>query len=396
AALVLGQSNIAAGATIGSNHNSRAADGELIAARGFWPALCVSLKHNSKFATFTLLSKGDYPCELNILLPFSLVSNDVANNKLIVMPAYWFMYNMYALERNVYKYSDRDKRTDKTQLLEYNYLAPDSINEIFEALKLLKKFTALAADKNHITSEVRLIEEGEKLLNDPNYDINNLEIIAIGFENNHRPTQLVKVREAYNIYKQLVIFYAVTELMNYMNRHKLASFEALLQSLPEKPERLEWHNVGGQLLPANSVETLLQNIKNGAIQSWDDVHAFYQENNFAYNEQKLQHAYASLLELLNISSQQFTAKHFKELLTQAVDIKEWMVKNIYHSRAKDYQNEFRKMVYNNQEEMEQVLGKLDDNVFIQQQTEEMKFFRDRAHKLINSLVDVKQTESAVT
>ena len=35
ASLVLGQSNIAAGATIGSNHNSRANDGELQAGRGF-------------------------------------------------------------------------------------------------------------------------------------------------------------------------------------------------------------------------------------------------------------------------------------------------------------------------------------------------------------------------
>ena len=46
----MGQSNIAAGATIGSNHNSRSADGEIIAGRGFWPGLCVSLKHNSKFS----------------------------------------------------------------------------------------------------------------------------------------------------------------------------------------------------------------------------------------------------------------------------------------------------------------------------------------------------------
>ncbi|HMP88229.1 MAG TPA: DUF4954 family protein, partial [Lacibacter sp.] len=73
AALVMGQSNIAAGATLGSNHNSRSADGELIAGRGFWPALCVSIKHNSRFATYTLLVKGDYPAELDIPLPFSLV-----------------------------------------------------------------------------------------------------------------------------------------------------------------------------------------------------------------------------------------------------------------------------------------------------------------------------------
>jgi hypothetical protein len=97
AALVMGQSNIAAGATIGSNHNSRAADGEIVAGRGFWPGLCVSLKHNSKFASFTILAKGDYPAELNIPLPFSLVSNDVSKDELVIIPCYWLMYNMYAL-----------------------------------------------------------------------------------------------------------------------------------------------------------------------------------------------------------------------------------------------------------------------------------------------------------
>ena len=54
---VMGQSNLAAGATIGSNHNSRATDGEINAKRGFWPGLCSSVKHSSTFASFTLLSK---------------------------------------------------------------------------------------------------------------------------------------------------------------------------------------------------------------------------------------------------------------------------------------------------------------------------------------------------
>ena len=139
AALVLGQSNMAAGATIGSNHNSRGADGEIIAGRGFWPGLCVSLKHNSKFASFTIIAKGDYPAELNIPFPFSLVSNDVSNDRLVIMPAYWFMYNMYALARNEEKYETRDKRVNKTQQIEYDFLAPDSVNEIFDALQLLKK-----------------------------------------------------------------------------------------------------------------------------------------------------------------------------------------------------------------------------------------------------------------
>src|SRR5882762_9898048 len=144
ASLVMGQSNMAAGATIGSNHNSRSPDGEIIAGRGFWPGLCVSLKHNSRFASFTILAKGDYPAELDIPLPFSLVSNDAGKDELVIMPAYWFLHNMYALARNSWKYPDRDKRIDKTQLLEFDFLAPDTAGEIVEALTLLQRFTAQA------------------------------------------------------------------------------------------------------------------------------------------------------------------------------------------------------------------------------------------------------------
>jgi len=84
ASLLMGQTNMAAGATVGSNHNSRGADGELVAGRGFWPGLCVSIKHNSRFASFIIMAKGDYPAELDIPLPFSLVSNDVSKDELIV------------------------------------------------------------------------------------------------------------------------------------------------------------------------------------------------------------------------------------------------------------------------------------------------------------------------
>jgi hypothetical protein len=113
----MGQSNIAAGATIGSNHNSRGADGEIIMGRGFWPGLCVSLKHNSRFASFCIVTKGDYPAELDIPIPFSLVHHDVVNDRITILPGYWFLYNMYALARNAAKYNDRDQRTEKPQPL---------------------------------------------------------------------------------------------------------------------------------------------------------------------------------------------------------------------------------------------------------------------------------------
>lgn len=382
AALVMGQSNIAAGATLGSNHNSRAADGELVAARGFWPGLCVSIKHNSKFAAFSLLAKGDYSYELNIPLPFSLVSNDVANNQLSIMPAYWFMYNLYALARNAGKYVDRDKRIEKVQHIEYDFLAPDSINEIFTALEVLKKMTAKSASKNH-TGEVPdeiLIKEGEKLLEDGLNKTGTITVTKSGFENSPRPVCISKVSEAYRVYKDLVIYYGITNLLDFIQSHEVSSFDELIKLLPQKSARLQWANIGGQLLPLDSLHEVLEDIKKNAIQNWDELHRFYEKNGKEYGKQKLRHAYASLLELLGI--EKLDALRFKELLYSTVGIKEWMVKNIYESRAKDYQSEFRKMIYGNDQEMEVVVGRLEDNVFINQQKDELKQFRCSVEKII--------------
>jgi hypothetical protein len=376
AALVMGQSNIAAGATIGSNHNSRAADGEMVAARGFWPGLCVSLKHNSKFATFTLIAKGDYPAELNIQLPFSLISNDVTEDKLVVMPAYWFMYNLYALARNSAKYVDRDKRTKKIQLIEYDYLAPDSINEIFDGLNLLRKATAKAFNREHDTAT--LLNEGERILSDDSIDLKKVEICTDEFECASRRTKLIKVREAYRIYKELVVYYGIEQLLQLISAQSIDSFDDLLQVLPSQPERGEWKNIGGQLLPKASVDDLIERIKSGDIKNWNEVHQFYQQSGKAYSDQKLHHAFASLLELAGITKQEFTRDVFAGLVEQAVKTKTWMTENIYESRAKDYQNEFRKMIYDNDTEMESVVGSLEDNVFINQQREELTAFRELA------------------
>ena len=171
AALVLGQSNLAAGATVGSNHNSRANDGEIQAGRGFWPGLCVTVKHPSRFASFVLLVQGSYPAELDIPLPFSLVSNDEERGRLVVIPAYWWMYNMYALARNTWKFQTRDHRRTKTQKIEFDALAPDTAEEILRALELLEVWVAKAhlrrtAARDSNVEGSQLAALGRRLLQD--------------------------------------------------------------------------------------------------------------------------------------------------------------------------------------------------------------------------------------
>ena len=343
ASLILGQSNIAAGATIGSNHNSRSADGEIVAGRGFWPGLCVSLKHNSKFASFTLIAKGDYSAELNIPVPFCLVSNDYANDRLVVSPAYWFAYNMYALERNSWKYNDRDRRTGKLQRIEYDYLAPDTINEIFDALNFFQ------------TLEVR--EDGSAVVS--------------GWENSRRKTVVLKVPGAQRIFKDLVKLYAGSLLLQHVLGNKFNSFDEFRASLPAKVTRSEWLNIGGQLIKKEEVEGLKRNIRKGNLSNWDEVHDFYREQGKKYDADKLEHAFTSYLEIENITIKQFDIEAFHELLDSVVETKTWMTKGIYESRAKDYTNPFRKMVYENEEEMKRVVGSLEDNGFIQMQYKKM-------------------------
>ena len=381
AALLQGQTNIAAGATIGSNHNSRSPDGEIVAGRGFWPGLCVSLKHNSRFGSFTIIAKGDYPAELNIPLPFSLVSNDLSNDALIVMPGYWFMYNMYALARNSWKYSDRDKRTEKKQFIEYDFLAPDTINEIINALDLFRKFTGEAWMSRYNGAGGDAATIGNDLLEKNDPSLRELEIIAPGFENTGRKVKLIKVAAAYSLFKELVRYYAGTLLIEHIIENKIKTTSELVTSLP-RPILSGWENIGGQLIRADELDKALQRIKSGKVKTWEDIHGLYAAQSEKYSREKLSHALAALKKVSGFSLSNSKTSGLKELLQDSITTKQWMVDNIYNSREKDYTNPFRMMVYGNEKEMNKVVGSLDDNPFILQEQEALKTYKRKVNKII--------------
>jgi len=385
AALIMGQSNMAAGATIGSNHNSRSPDGEIIAGRGFWPGLCVSLKHNSVFASFSILAKGDYPAELHITFPFSLISNDTSRDQLVIMPAYWFMYNMYALARNSWKYIDRDKRTDKTQLIEYDFLAPDSVNEIIHSLETLKLIVGNAYAKkfNQRMTEFELKQTGERLLASNDRLVNELELLVPEAENSDRKVVLIKGLQAYQIFKELVNYYAVTALLHHIETNKIKTTDVLLKQLPATGKLQPWVNAGGQLIPNDQMIKLLLQIRNGKTKNWAAVHHFYKKQSELYPAQKLGHALAALQTVYGINLKKDKAS-LKQLLQQSIYTKEWMVKGIYDSRAKDYTNPFRKMVYENRNEMDKVTGSLEKNSFIRQEQENLVAFKKTVQRIIKA------------
>ncbi len=374
AATIEGQANIAAGATIGSNHNSRGADGEILAGRGFWPALCTSLKHNSRFAPFTILAKADYPSELDIPFPFSLVSNDVTNNLLVIMPAYWMMYNLFALERNAWKYETRDKRTEKTQFLESHYLAPDTINSIFDSVLLIellagKHFCELN-HKGKDFSDMEYRSFGISYLMKETDKPTSLTIEKHTFENGNRPVKILKPADAYKTYLDYIRYYSFDLIIDHYRRNPGLTKDDFLKLLSTPVERQQFENVGGQFIPSTELRQLKNKIESYEVISWQQVHEFYVSQGKAFAGQKLSHAIASLQELNKDKS--FDESYLGEMLDWYLNFRKHLLAEIRHSRQKDYENPFRQMLYADVKEMEAVIGKLDKTPFIVQQQEKLK------------------------
>jgi len=369
ASLVMGQSNMAAGATVGSNHNSRGADGEIVAGRGFWPGLCVSLKHNSRFASYTLIVKGDFLHELDVRMPFTMVSHDVANDRVVILPAYWFLYNMYALMRNNAKFISRDRRSLKNQYFEYDVLAPDTVNEAFTALREIEVAVGKAYDPAAGDPAVWAVA-GKTILADPTVDLHEKEILLDGVENSKRKVVLIKVREGYDTYRRIIAYYAATQLKAYLDTHSMEELQAGYLSQPGRPARAEFENVGGQLIRTPDLDDLLNQIRDGALADWEAVHHQYHVLSSQYLTHKFEHALAAFLEIHDVEKSALTPAYLNQCIAESVVTKQWICREIYKTRAKDYENPFRRMVYENDEERDRVVGALEENTFIRQQAEE--------------------------
>ena len=282
------------------------------------------------------------------------------------------MYNMYALARNAWKYATRDNRKDKSLQIEADFLAPDTINEIFVALNLIEGFVADAVDTKAAVERKKgaaRLKNAVSLLESGGLSDGDLPILAEGFENSHRKVEIIKAPEAYRVFKELITYYSTIQLLEFIKRKRITSWQKLVQALPANAERGDWKNIGGQLMKTTDVNGLIRSIHGQKINTWDEVHAFYHKKSASYADDKFRHAFASLLEVKKISRQRFTKKMFMNLLAEALATREWMVEGIFTSRAKDYDSPYRQMLYETRGEMEKVIGKLSDNTFINHQKE---------------------------
>ncbi|MDR3334597.1 MAG: DUF4954 family protein [Treponema sp.] len=377
ATMIMGQSNMAAGATVGSNHNSRGNDGEIIAGRGFWPGLSSTLKHNCRFASYTLIAKGNYPAELHIPLPFSLVTNNADNTRREVMPAYWWVYNMYALERNSWKFRNRDKRIFRKQHIEMAYLAPDTVAEIIHALSLLEEWAGRVqfpscADAKELRRVGRVMLEDESL---------SLMVGNRTLERSLHKVRIIKPAQGYRAYREMLCYYGVKTLLEFFaapeTPHAMRDFNRFQEAYPE-PIALDWVNLGGQLVPEAKADALRGAICGGKLASWEAIHTEYEG---LWQEYPLDKALNALQVLRFLedphqaSALVINTGQWKRLIGHSISIRRSIEAQVYKTKLKDYTDPFRGITYRNKDEQAAVLGNIAENPFvITAQEESARFF----------------------
>jgi hypothetical protein len=278
------------------------------------------------------------------------------------MPAFWWLYNMYALARNASKFKSRDRRVTKVQNIEFDTLAPDTVEEILRARALLE--TWVGADD---------LEGDTGRTDEP-------IVVDVGMERSKRPTVILKPRQGYHAYGDMVVYYAVRNLVAYLIDRPDATPASMNRELAGDRQR-DWVNLGGQLMPARDVDQLRADIASGSLGTWDDVHRRYDELWQDYPLARQRHALGSLCDLLGID--ELDADTWRSSLARAIAIQEYVCEQVYLTRNKDFDNPFSQALFRGPDEMKAAVGKVEDDAFVRQVREDTLAFKRAAGEILN-------------
>ena len=205
----------------------------------------------------------------------------------------------------------------------------------------------------------------------PAQAVDGLEVLAENVENSDRKAVVLKPYAAYQAYRDMLHYYAVKNLLEFMRQEPAATLASMCQALAA-PRQTQWVNLGGQLFQAADAEQIRRDIKDGKLDRWSDIHAAYDRMWDRYPRDKQRHALAVLME--QIAQPKLTPRLWQEALDRAVVIQKHVRDQTYASRKKDFDSPFRRMVYHSDAQMKAVLGSADDNSFVKQVRRETEHF----------------------
>ena len=189
--------------------------------------------------------------------------------------------------------------------------------------------------------------------------------------------------KAYHAYGDMLTYYAVRNIMVYLEEHEDETFQSISQRFDGDRARV-WFNLGGQLMSMEDVDQLKSDIKDGTLNSWKEIHHRYNEIWKKYPIDKLRHAYMSLKHMLGVET--LTNDDWNNALNKGINLQTYIYNQVYESRKKDYDNKFRQATFSSEDEMLAAWGKLDENSFILQQRKELKEFTERIQNIRKRLL----------
>ena len=139
-----GCGNLGYGANVGSNHTGRMPDQEIMPGQGMFFGLGVNIKFpaNYRESPFTLVASGVTTLPQRLKFPFSLIRPGDPQlmgvparlNELV--PAWNYTRNAYAIDRNLFKYSQRGKGCVPASF--FSIFNPDTVRQVYDAYNRLQ------------------------------------------------------------------------------------------------------------------------------------------------------------------------------------------------------------------------------------------------------------------
>src|SRR5690606_22690739 len=116
----------------------------------------------------------------------------------------------------------------------------------------------------------------------------------------------------------VIAYYAASQLTAYLDAHSFAELRAGYLNNPNPLDRVEFENVGGQLIRKSDLDDLLNRIRNGELADWEAIHHQYHVLSAQYPMHKFEHALATLLEINGLEKSALTPAYLDTCIGESV------------------------------------------------------------------------------
>ncbi|MBR2106556.1 MAG: DUF4954 family protein, partial [Treponema sp.] len=198
---------------------------------------------------------------------------------------------------------------------------------------------------------------------------------------------ICKPVQAYKMYRKIIKYFATSTLLDYCKLNNSVTFtREMLENVRQLPLYTSWENVGGQIIPSDKVQELFELIRNSKINSWQEVHDFYDECQKNYFMYKVRYSIYLLEQLYSRPIEEFSEDLYRNIIGDVTVIAFDIYTSSVQSREKDYTDYFRTMTYNSLKEMEKVIGPLNDNSFLIELRNQTEDFTTRIKNLFDEFI----------